>query len=57
MPDGNDQLVIIQRHLRPQTHIFNYKGEFTRRFGQHLQKPRTLTVDKSHRILVIEVQI
>ncbi|CAF1072635.1 unnamed protein product [Adineta steineri] len=57
VPDGNDQLVVIQRHPRPQIHIFSSQGEFIRRFGQHLEKPRALTVDKSHRILVIESQI
>ncbi len=57
VPGGNDDLVIIQRHPRPQIHIFNSKGELIRRFGQHLEKPRALTVDQSHRILVIESQI
>ena len=57
VPGGSDDLVIIQRHPRPQIHIFNNKGKFVRRFGQHLEKPRALTVDKSHRILIIESQI
>jgi hypothetical protein len=57
VPNRNDELVVIQRHPRPQIHIFSCKGELIRRFGQHLEKPRALTVDKSHRILVIESQI
>jgi len=57
VPGGSDDLVVIQRHPRPQIHIFNSKGEFIRRFGQHLEKPRALTIDKSSRILVIESQI
>ncbi|CAF0981879.1 unnamed protein product [Adineta ricciae] len=57
VPNGNDQLVVIQRHPRPQIHVFSCQGEFIRRFGQHLEKPRALTVDKSQRILVIESQI
>jgi hypothetical protein len=57
VPGGNDQLVVIQRHPRPQIHVFSCQGEFIRRFGQHLEKPRALTVDQSHRILVIESQV
>ena len=57
VPGGSDQLVVIQRHPRPQIHLFNSNGEFIRRFGQHLEKPRALTVDQSHRILVIESQL
>ncbi|CAF2524982.1 unnamed protein product [Rotaria sp. Silwood2] len=57
VPGGDDQLVVIQRHPRPQIHVFSCKGEFIRRFGQHLEKPRALTVDQSHRILVIESQL
>ncbi|CAF3743498.1 unnamed protein product, partial [Rotaria sordida] len=57
VPGGNDELVVIQRHPRPQIHIFTCKGEFIHRFGQHLEKPRALTVDKLHRIIVIESQI
>jgi len=57
VPGGKDDLVVIQRHPRPQIHIFTSKGEFIRRFGQHLEKPRALTVDQSHRILVIESQV
>ncbi|CAF3444634.1 unnamed protein product [Rotaria socialis] len=57
VPGGSDQLVVIQRHPRPQIHIFTCTGEFIRRFGQHLEKPRALTVDKSYRIIVIESQI
>lgn len=57
VPGGSDQLVVIQRHPRPQIHIFSSSGEFIRRFGQHLEKPRALTVDQSHRILVIESQV
>ncbi len=57
VPGGGDELVVIQRHPRPQIHVFNCKGEFIRRFGQHLEKPRALTVDQSHRILVIESQV
>jgi hypothetical protein len=57
VPGGNDDLVVIQRHPRPQIHIFTCTGEFIRRFGQHLEKPRALTVDQSRRILVIESQI
>ncbi|CAF1549914.1 unnamed protein product [Rotaria sp. Silwood1] len=57
VPGGNDELVVIQRHPRPQIHIFTCKGDFIRRFGQYLEKPRALTVDKLHRIIVIESQI
>lgn len=57
VPGGDDQLVVIQRHPRPQIHVFNCHGEFIRRFGQHLEKPRALSVDQSHRILVIESQV
>jgi hypothetical protein len=57
VPGGSDELVVIQRHPRPQIHVFNSQGEFIRRFGQHLEKPRALTVDQSHRILVIESQV
>ena len=45
VPGGDDQLVVIQRHLRLQIHVFNCKDEFIRRFGQHLEKLRALTVD------------
>jgi len=57
VPGGTDQLVVIQRHPRPQIHVFSAQGEFVRRFGQHLEKPRALTVDQSHRIIVIESQV
>ncbi|CAF3395769.1 unnamed protein product [Rotaria sp. Silwood1] len=57
VPGGDDQLVVIQRHPRPQIHIFSCKGEFIRRFGQHIERPRALTVDQLHRILVIESQL
>jgi len=57
VPGGNDELVVIQRHPRPQIHVFSCQGEFIRRFGQHLEKPRALTVDQSHRIIVIESQV
>jgi hypothetical protein len=57
VPGGSDVLVVIQRHPRPQIHVFSCQGEFIRRFGQHLEKPRALTVDQSHRILVIESQV
>ena len=57
VPGGSDQLVVIQRHPRPQIHVFNSSGDFIRRFGQHLEKPRALTVDQAHRILVIESQV
>ncbi|CAF3639496.1 unnamed protein product [Adineta steineri] len=57
VPGGNDELVVIQRHPRPQIHVFSCSGEFIRRFGQHLEKPRALTVDQSHRIIVIESQV
>lgn len=57
VPGGDDQLVVIQRHPRPQIHVFSREGEFIRRFGQHLEKPRALSVDRSHRILVIESQV
>ncbi|CAF1128513.1 unnamed protein product [Adineta ricciae] len=57
VPGGSDQLVVIQRHPRPQIHVFSAQGEFIRRFGQHLEKPRALTVDQSHRIIVIESQV
>ncbi|CAF1416703.1 unnamed protein product, partial [Adineta steineri] len=43
VPGGNDELVVIQRHPRPQIHVFSCSGEFIRRFGQHLEKPRALT--------------
>jgi len=57
IPDGSDDLVVVQRHPRPQIQIFAANGTFKHRFGQHLQKPRALFIDELNQILVVESQL
>ncbi|CAF3546615.1 unnamed protein product [Rotaria socialis] len=38
-------------------YVFNCKCEFIYRFGQHLNKPRALTVDQQHCIPVVKSQV